>query len=197
MPPTPLWTAAPSPWRIDRAPRDPHSMRVAIITVSDSAARGEREDKSGPAVEKRCRELGWNPVAKKIVADDLHAIRDLLIQLADSAAADLILTTGGTGIGPRDITPEATSAAAEKLLSGLRRKNPRRHRPKFSPRLSLARNSRSSRPHDNSEFARKPQRRSRMPRRSSGPIAPRHRSPKRRPARLSRIILRRFTDYIF
>ena len=93
-------------------------MRVAIITVSDSAARGEREDKSGPAVETRCRELGWNPVANKIVADDLIAIRDLLIQFADSAAADLILTTGGTGIGPRDITPEATTAAAEKLLPG-------------------------------------------------------------------------------
>ena len=93
-------------------------MRVAIITISDTAARGEREDKSGPAVEKRCRELGWNLVSKKIVADDLNAIRDLLVQFADSAAADLILTTGGTGIGPRDITPEATTAAAEKLIPG-------------------------------------------------------------------------------
>jgi molybdenum cofactor synthesis domain-containing protein len=94
-------------------------MRVAIITISDTAARGEREDKSGPAVETRCRELGWNPVAKKIVADDLNAVRDLLIQLADSATADLILTTGGTGISPRDVTQEATVAAAEKILPGL------------------------------------------------------------------------------
>lgn len=94
-------------------------MRVAIITISDTAARGEREDKSGPAVEKRCREIGWEFVAKKIVADDLSAIRDLLIQLADSESVDLILTTGGTGIGPRDITPEATAAAAEKILPGI------------------------------------------------------------------------------
>ena len=94
-------------------------MRVAIITISDSVARGLREDKSGVALEKRCGELGWNVVAKKIVPDDLHTIRDLLIELADSATLDLILTTGGTGIGPRDVTPEATAAAAEKLLPGL------------------------------------------------------------------------------
>jgi molybdopterin adenylyltransferase len=94
-------------------------MRVAIITISDSVARGLREDKSGVALEKRCGELAWSVVAKKIVADDLHTIRDLLIQLADSTTLDLILTTGGTGIGPRDVTPEATAAAAEKLLPGL------------------------------------------------------------------------------
>jgi molybdopterin adenylyltransferase len=94
-------------------------MRVAIITISDSVSRGLREDKSGVAVEKRCGELGWNVVAKKIIADDLNTIRDLLIQIADSGSVDLILTTGGTGVGPRDVTPEATSAAAEKHLPGL------------------------------------------------------------------------------
>jgi molybdopterin adenylyltransferase len=94
-------------------------MRVAIITISDSVSRGLREDKSGVALDKRCVELGWNVAAKKIVADDLDTIRDVLVQLADSAAVDLILTTGGTGIGPRDVTPEATAAAAEKLLPGL------------------------------------------------------------------------------
>jgi molybdopterin adenylyltransferase len=94
-------------------------MRVAIITISDSVARGLREDKSGVALEKRCDELGWNVVAKKVLADDLNTIRDLLIQLSDSATLDLILTTGGTGIGPRDVTPEATAAATEKLLPGL------------------------------------------------------------------------------
>jgi molybdenum cofactor synthesis domain-containing protein len=94
-------------------------MRVAIITISDSVSRGLREDKSGVALEKRCVELGWNVVAKKIIADDLNTIRDLLIEIADSASVDLILTTGGTGVGPRDVTPEATSAAAGKLLPGL------------------------------------------------------------------------------
>jgi len=94
-------------------------MRVAIITISDSVSRGLREDKSGAVLEKRCGELGWNVVAKKIIPDDLNTIRDLLVQMADSASVDLILTTGGTGVGPRDVTPEATSAAAEKLLPGL------------------------------------------------------------------------------
>jgi molybdopterin adenylyltransferase len=94
-------------------------MRVAIITISDSVSRGLREDKSGAVLENRCGELGWNVVAKRIIPDDLNTIRDLLIQMADSASVDLILTTGGTGVGPRDITPEATSAAAEKLLPGL------------------------------------------------------------------------------
>jgi molybdopterin adenylyltransferase len=94
-------------------------MRVAIVTISDTVSRGGREDKSGAAVEKRCRELGWEPVAKKILPDEHDAIRDLLIQLADSAAADLILTTGGTGLGPRDVTPEATAAAAERMIASL------------------------------------------------------------------------------
>jgi molybdopterin adenylyltransferase len=94
-------------------------MRVAIITISDTVSRGEREDKSGVALEKRCGELGWKLIVRKVVADDLATIRDLLVQLADSATIDLILTTGGTGIGPRDVTPEATAAAAERLLPGL------------------------------------------------------------------------------
>jgi molybdopterin adenylyltransferase len=94
-------------------------MRVAIITISDSVSRGLREDKSGVALDKRCGEFAWNVVSKKIIADDLNSIRDLLIQIADSGSVDLILTTGGTGVGPRDVTPEATSAAAEKLLPGL------------------------------------------------------------------------------
>jgi len=94
-------------------------MRVAIITVSDTVSRGEREDRSGPAVEKRCRELGWEVVAAKCVADDSSAIRKALVEAADSGAAELVLTSGGTGIGPRDVTPEATAAAAQKILPGI------------------------------------------------------------------------------
>ncbi|MFZ0881334.1 MAG: MogA/MoaB family molybdenum cofactor biosynthesis protein [Candidatus Acidiferrales bacterium] len=93
-------------------------MRVAIITVSDTVSRGERDDKSGPALQARCEELGWPVVARRIVGDDLDAIRTELTEIADSGSADLILTTGGTGLGPRDVTPEATTAAAEKLIPG-------------------------------------------------------------------------------
>lgn len=91
-------------------------MRVAVITISDSVARGEREDKSGAAVVERCRGLGWAIVEQNTLPDDRDSIRDLLIRLADSAAADLILTAGGTGLGPRDVTPEATAAACERMI---------------------------------------------------------------------------------
>lgn len=94
-------------------------MRVIVITISDTVSRGEREDKSGASVEKRCRELNWDVVGRKLLADDHDAIRNLLVQLADSGAADLILTTGGTGLSPRDVTPEATAAAAEKMIPSL------------------------------------------------------------------------------
>ncbi len=94
-------------------------MRVAIITISDTVSRGGREDLSGAAVEGRCRELGWELVCKKVLPDELDAIRDLLVRLGDSGSVDLILTTGGTGLGPRDVTPEATAAAAERMVPSL------------------------------------------------------------------------------
>jgi molybdopterin adenylyltransferase len=94
-------------------------MRVAIVTVSDSVAQSKREDRSGPAVGERCRLLGWTVSATRVVADDESAIRNALSELADSGTVDLILTTGGTGIGPRDVTPEATTAIAAKLIPGL------------------------------------------------------------------------------
>jgi molybdopterin adenylyltransferase len=91
-------------------------MRVAIVTVSDSAAGGQREDRSGPAVAQRCEKLGWQVAATHVVADDLEALGALLIRLAGTV--DLVLTTGGTGIGPRDITPEATVAVGERMVPG-------------------------------------------------------------------------------
>ncbi len=94
-------------------------MRVAIVTISDSVAQSKREDRSGPAVRERCEKLGWTVSATRIVADDESAIRSTLSELADSGTVDLILTAGGTGIGPRDVTPEATAAVAEKLIPGL------------------------------------------------------------------------------
>src|SRR5450759_4833714 len=108
-------------------------MRVAILTISDSVSRGTHKDSSGPGVRERCAQLGWDVVSEAVLPDEPAAIRDRLVSLADSGATDLILTTGGTGIGPRDSTPEATMEACQKLLPGIpevmreygRKKNPR------------------------------------------------------------------------
>src|ERR1700694_5642015 len=94
-------------------------MRVAILTISDSVSRGTHKDASGPNLRERCAQLGWEVVGEAILPDEPEAIRDRLTFLADSGAADLILTTGGTGIGPRDSTPEATTEACQKLLPGI------------------------------------------------------------------------------
>ena len=108
-------------------------MRVAVVTVSDSVSRGERSDGSGPAVGARCAALGWEVVSTHVVADDQAAIESRLLMLAESGHVDLILTTGGTGIGPLDVTPEATTAVCNRMLPGIgermrlegRAKNPR------------------------------------------------------------------------
>lgn len=93
-------------------------MRVAILTVSDSVSRGTNEDRSGPALVERCRTLGWEVVSTEVCADERGPIEAFLKTVADSREADLILTTGGTGVGPRDVTPEATMAVAERLIPG-------------------------------------------------------------------------------
>jgi molybdenum cofactor synthesis domain-containing protein len=94
-------------------------MRVAVLTISDSVSRGEREDLSGPAVVAFCRGLGWEIVTTARVSDDLAAIREQLSEMAHSARLDLVLTTGGTGIGPRDNAPEATQAIADRVIPGI------------------------------------------------------------------------------
>jgi molybdopterin adenylyltransferase len=93
-------------------------MRVAILTVSDSVASQKHEDSSGPAVAGRCRELGWQIAQTTVLPDDQDAIAAFLKKTADAKETDLILTTGGTGVGPRDVTPEATIAVAERLIPG-------------------------------------------------------------------------------
>lgn len=93
-------------------------MRVAILTISDSVSRGTSEDRSGPALVERCKALGWEIVSQQVSADDHQWIEGFLKTVADSRAADLILTTGGTGLGPRDVTPEATMAVADRLIPG-------------------------------------------------------------------------------
>ncbi|MFZ0411356.1 MAG: MogA/MoaB family molybdenum cofactor biosynthesis protein [Candidatus Acidiferrales bacterium] len=93
-------------------------MRVSVITISDSVSSGKSEDRSGPSVVARCRELGWEVVSSSVLPDERLDIEALLRKIADTRAADLILTTGGTGLGPRDVTPEATIAVAERLIPG-------------------------------------------------------------------------------
>jgi molybdenum cofactor synthesis domain-containing protein len=108
-------------------------MRVAILTVSDSVSQGLRQDQSGPALRECCEALGWQVVSATVAADEVAVIQARLIECADAGATDVILTTGGTGIGPRDVTPEATAGICERLLPGIgelmrevgRRSNPR------------------------------------------------------------------------
>ena len=94
-------------------------IRVAIITVSDSAVAGTREDKSGPAVSARCESLEWKVIRRDIVVDDSEQISELLKDIADHGKCDVILTTGGTGVALRDVTPEATLAVIEREVPGL------------------------------------------------------------------------------
>jgi molybdopterin adenylyltransferase len=93
-------------------------MRVAVLTVSDSVSKGEREDLSGPALVAFCRGLGWEVTSSLRLSDDPATLRENFRQLADSGRVDLIVTTGGTGIGPRDNTPEATQAVADRVIPG-------------------------------------------------------------------------------
>jgi len=94
-------------------------MRVVVLTISDTVANGLRQDLSGPAIVAACRGLGWEVVSSLRVSDDSAAIREQLRELADSGRADVILTTGGTGISPRDNTPDATQAIADRIVPGI------------------------------------------------------------------------------
>ncbi len=94
-------------------------MRVGILTVSDRSARGEREDRSGPALEAMLIAQGWQVVRRAVVSDDQERVEATLMAWADSAEMDLILTTGGTGFAARDRTPEATLAVVDRLAPGL------------------------------------------------------------------------------
>jgi molybdenum cofactor synthesis domain-containing protein len=93
------------------------AITAAVITVSDSCARGEREDLSGPAVSQALEKRGFVVSVREVVPDNLIQIQNLLIRLAREVR--LIVTTGGTGIAPSDVTPEATNAVCERLLDGV------------------------------------------------------------------------------
>jgi molybdenum cofactor synthesis domain-containing protein len=94
-------------------------IRVAILTVSDGVAAGKREDLSGELVAAWLEARGWSLAEQRVVPDEAREIATVLSGWADRAQLDLILTTGGTGFGPRDVTPEATSAVLERPAPGL------------------------------------------------------------------------------
>ena len=94
------------------------TMKVGILTVSDKGARGEREDRSGPAIREMMEAAGAEVVRSRIVPDEQDEIRAALIEWSDEGL-DLVLTTGGTGFSPRDWTPEATRAVIEREAPGL------------------------------------------------------------------------------
>ena len=94
-------------------------IRTFILTISDRSNRGEREDITGPELSKLAEELGFHVTGYEIIPDEKDMIRSRLVDIADSDTADLILTAGGTGFAPRDVTPEATLEAAERLAPGI------------------------------------------------------------------------------
>jgi molybdopterin adenylyltransferase len=95
------------------------SIRAAVVTVSDKGYAGEREDVSGPLLADLLRRMGAEVVSRGIVPDERAEIEGALIRLADEMKVDLIITTGGTGPAPRDVTPEATRLIIEREMPGL------------------------------------------------------------------------------
>jgi molybdopterin adenylyltransferase len=95
------------------------TVRVAVLTVSDRSAAGERQDGSGPAVEHVVEQSGWEVVARGVVPDEPGRIQSELASWSQADVADVILTPGGTGLGPRDVTPEATRAVLDREVPGI------------------------------------------------------------------------------
>ena len=94
-------------------------MRVAILTVSDSVMKGTRDDTSGQAIADWCARLGHDVPARETVSDETSEIVPLLTRWCDSGDIDLVITTGGTGLSPRDVTPEATKAVIDRDANGI------------------------------------------------------------------------------
>ncbi len=95
------------------------SLRIAVLTVSDRSSRGERADASGPALVEIIKAQNWDVVRHEILPDDLLLLQETLSAWSDRGDVDVILTTGGTGFSPRDVTPEATLGIIEREAPGL------------------------------------------------------------------------------
>ena len=112
------WIASVSYTHLDVYKRqEPGELTAAVVTVSDSCSRGGREDVSGPAVAHLLQQLQFSVTVHEVVPDESTLIQNLLIRLAREVR--FVVTTGGTGIAPRDVTPEATVAVCDRLLDGV------------------------------------------------------------------------------
>jgi len=109
---------------------------AAVLTVSDSCARGEKKDLSGPAVSEALERYGFQIIAREIIPDERATIEQKLIEMCRSGR--LVVTTGGTGIAPRDVTPEATCAVCDRLVEGIAEQM-RRESMRKSPFAALSR----------------------------------------------------------
>ncbi len=114
------------------------SLRLAILTISDAGSRGERADSSGDLIATWAKDRGYTLVERTLVPDETGCIARTLSEWADGDRADLILTTGGTGLTARDVTPEATRAALEKEAPGIAEALRMSAYPRF-PRAALSR----------------------------------------------------------
>jgi molybdopterin adenylyltransferase len=94
-------------------------LRFAVLTISDRSHNGLREDLSGPLITENVLKSGWDVVKAEILPDDEHLIAETLAAICDESAVDVILTTGGTGFSPRDVTPEATKKVIERETPGI------------------------------------------------------------------------------
>ena len=119
-------------------PEEDPPLRAAVITLSDKGSRGEREDKSGPLIVEMLTAAGYKVEETMILPDEAKALKAQLIRLADGRQVNLILTTGGTGFSPRDITPEATCAVADRNAPGIAEAM-RYHSLSITPRGMLSR----------------------------------------------------------
>ena len=93
--------------------------KAAVLTISDSVSAGTRADRSGPAVRERLEQLGWSVSVMEAIPDEAAEIGARLATLADGGQVSAIFTTGGTGVAPRDVTPEATRAVIDREIPGL------------------------------------------------------------------------------
>ncbi|AFV11066.1 molybdenum cofactor biosynthesis protein MoaB [Thermacetogenium phaeum DSM 12270] len=94
-------------------------MKVAVLTASDKGARGEREDRSAEVIKEMVSQIGGEVVAYDVVPDEKELLKKKLLEYADARGLDLVLTTGGTGLSPRDVTPEATLEVIERQIPGI------------------------------------------------------------------------------
>ncbi len=92
--------------------------KIAILTISDRGSKGEREDTSGPLIREMVKDLPAEVIHYEVIPDEKEKIAEALVRSADRLRADLILTTGGTGLSPRDVTPDATLGVIDKVVPG-------------------------------------------------------------------------------